>query len=527
MVNRRKNGQRYFEEKTITPLTDDHGIITHFVSSGKDVTRQKATEAALHQNEARYKTILETSSEGFWLIDHSHLTVDVNSSLCTMLGYTKQEMLGKLPTQFTDETNREIFQRKIAREDGNDMQIFEIDLLRKDGTPLSALFHAARLRDEQGAVSGSFAFVTDISRLKRLQQQLKNVNDQLKEQVQEEIRLRMKGLALFEAIYRDSALGIVLADDEGRMAEINPAFARMLGYTPKELQGKTFKEITYPDDTDTNLTLFGELLHHERRSYRMEKRYITKNGTVVWGNLYVSLLSVTDRPAPYVLAMVEDITAAKEGALRQKEQEQLLITQSRMAAMGEMIGAIAHQWRQPLNALAIMLQNMEDAYDFGEMDQQLMSASVEDAMEQIHYMSRTIDDFRNFFKPAKEKEAFNLIDVTDKIVGMLSPQFKASALTFSRHLDREHHPRFEYVGYPNEFKQVLLNLFNNAKDAILQRNDPRLRNVDIRFETNGSNVRIEITDTGGGIPEDALPRIFDPYFSTKGDKGTGVGLFMS
>ena len=228
------------------------------------------------------------------------------------------------------------------------------------------------------------------------------------------------------------------------------------------------------------------------------------------------------------------------------EKERLLIQQSRMAAMGEMIGAIAHQWRQPLNSVAAVIQDLGDAQDFGVLDKTYLDRGVETAMQQINFMSKTIDDFRNFFQPEKGRRLFDVKLAAAEVLKMLEPQFAAhgiscriSCLVHGTSFTEFSVPlqscgEMGLLGYENEMKQVYLNLLLNAKDAILERRAKRHSHpeerghIELEFARQGEKILIRISDNGGGIPEGILERIFEPYFTTKEQgQGTGIGLYMS
>ncbi|ACH37564.1 sensor histidine kinase, PAS domain-containing [Citrifermentans bemidjiense Bem] len=207
--------------------------------------------------------------------------------------------------------------------------------------------------------------------------------------------------------------------------------------------------------------------------------------------------------------------------LRQKEQ--LLIHQSRLAAMGEMLGYIAHQWRQPLNVLGLHLQVLGLSYQHGTFTRELLEQSVEKAMGIIRHLSRTIDDFRDFLVLNKEKTLFQVDEVVVKTVGLIEENLKKAGINIE--VACTNPP--EVNGFPNEYSHVILNLLTNAKDAFSERQTehPVIR-VHSGFE-QGKTV-VTIGDNAGGIPEEIIGKIFDAYFTTKGlGKGSGVGLFMS
>ncbi|MFX4236834.1 ATP-binding protein [Aliarcobacter butzleri] len=209
---------------------------------------------------------------------------------------------------------------------------------------------------------------------------------------------------------------------------------------------------------------------------------------------------------------------------KQKEQEQLLIQQTRLAAMGEMIGNIAHQWRQPLNALGLVLQNLKFSYDMGELDEKMMDKSINKADMLTKNMSKTIDDFRNFFKPNKSKEKFGINENVNKAIELVESTFEHHNIKLEKNFSSD---ELEFHGFPNEFSQVILNILTNAKDAIIEN---KILNPLVIVETKieNDNICISIKDNANGIDENIINKIFEPYFTTKDEgKGTGIGLYMS
>ncbi|MDN5046742.1 HAMP domain-containing sensor histidine kinase [Aliarcobacter butzleri] len=209
---------------------------------------------------------------------------------------------------------------------------------------------------------------------------------------------------------------------------------------------------------------------------------------------------------------------------KQKEQEQLLIQQTRLAAMGEMIGNIAHQWRQPLNALGLILQNLKFSYEIGELDEKMIDKSVKKATMLTENMSKTIDDFRNFFRPNKAKENFKINEGITKAIELIESTFEHNNIKLEKDFVSS---EIEFFGFANEFSQVILNLLTNAKDAVLEN---KIENplIIIQTKIDDEYIYISIKDNGLGIKDEIINKIFEPYFTTKDEgKGTGIGLYMS
>jgi signal transduction histidine kinase len=223
------------------------------------------------------------------------------------------------------------------------------------------------------------------------------------------------------------------------------------------------------------------------------------------------------------------------------ENERILMQQSKMAAMGDMMGAIAHQWRQPLNALGIAVQDIEDCYDMGTVDEKEIRNTIAISMRMINQMSDTIDDFSNFFMPDKSEEVFELCSVVSEVAMMFRPQLisKGIQLSFesSGNVLEGSVNDFEKIkcmediytkGFPNEFRHVVLNIIKNAMDSIEEKAEPDDNCISISLAEENDDLLLSIKDTGIGIPDELGERIFEPYFSTKEEgKGVGIGLYMS
>jgi two-component system, NtrC family, C4-dicarboxylate transport sensor histidine kinase DctB len=206
-----------------------------------------------------------------------------------------------------------------------------------------------------------------------------------------------------------------------------------------------------------------------------------------------------------------------------REKERMLLQQGRLAALGEMISNIAHQWRQPLNELGLIVQELPMVFDRGNFDREYLRSSVARFMKILNHTSKTIDDFRNFFKPDKETVPFSVKEVVYRTLSLVEESFKH--LRIKVEVAAADEP--VVLGPPNEFSQVVLNLLFNARDAFLDRKVEQ-REVRIELFLEGEHAVVTVTDNAGGIPEGILDKIFDPYFTTRGpEQGTGIGLYMS
>lgn len=213
------------------------------------------------------------------------------------------------------------------------------------------------------------------------------------------------------------------------------------------------------------------------------------------------------------------------------KREQILVQQSKMATMGEMIAVIAHQWKQPLNVIALIVQDIEDAYMYEGIDGDYINKAVKSVLEQIDFMSKTVDDFKNFLRPSKEKIRFSLVKSIEDLLFMNEALLKRNGIVIGFDKGRQSDV-YEITGYTNEFKHVILNLINNARDSIsgkeFGKDSGKAGKINIALSKRDDMIIISISDNGGGITPAIIQRIFDPYFTTKPEQeGTGIGLYMS
>ena len=201
-----------------------------------------------------------------------------------------------------------------------------------------------------------------------------------------------------------------------------------------------------------------------------------------------------------------------------------MIQQSRFAALGEMIGNIAHQWRQPLSAISSTASSMQLQMQLKLTNEEELNKSFGTIITYVQFLTQTIEDFRTFFKEDKEKTSFNMLEILNNTMTITSAIYKESDIEVIFNLkDKE----LISYGLPNELSQVCLNILNNAKDALIESKASKRYLIINTYKSKENNV-IEIVDNAGGIPKDILTKVFDPYFTTKHQsQGTGIGLFMS
>jgi signal transduction histidine kinase len=211
----------------------------------------------------------------------------------------------------------------------------------------------------------------------------------------------------------------------------------------------------------------------------------------------------------------------KDEVEKNRQKDHLLIQHSRLAAMGEMIASIGHQWRQPLNSLSLIIQDVREEFEFGQLDEIYIDNFTKESMIQIKHMSRTINDFRKFYKPNNEKSPFSIGSSIEDALSIFSPSLKYDGIE----IEFEYRGELMAYGFPNEYSQVVLNILTNARDAFVLK-DIKNRKIKIQLSETMKFVTAEFTDNAGGIEPALLNKIFDPYFTTR-PHGTGLGLYMT
>ncbi|RLA83526.1 MAG: histidine kinase [Epsilonproteobacteria bacterium] len=210
---------------------------------------------------------------------------------------------------------------------------------------------------------------------------------------------------------------------------------------------------------------------------------------------------------------------------KEKEQSEMIIQQSKMASMGEMIENIAHQWRQPLSIISTAASGIQVEKEYGILKDEVLNTRLQNIIDHTETLSQTIEDFRSFFKPSKEMESFKINVLLRKTENIVNSAYENDGIIIVQNFDKD--KDIYCVGFKNELSQVIINIFNNARDIMLRENTKeKIIKIDLTEENN--NIYIKIFDSAGGISDDILPKIFDPYFTTKHkSQGTGLGLYMS
>jgi PAS domain S-box-containing protein len=354
-----------------------------------------------------------------------------------------------------------------------------------------------------------------ISFVKR-EKELEEINDNLEHIVEDQTKQIKKNLQIMGQyiIYSKTDL-------TGVITEVSDAFCEISQYSRDELLGKQHNLVRHPDMPKA---VFQEMWATIKNNqvWQGEVKNRKKDGGYYW--ISTTITPEYDHEENNVigyLAVRQDITSEKELEANTKK----LYEAEKLASLGEMIGNIAHQWRQPLSALSSTASSIKVENELGLLSKDDINKKMDLMINKTNFLSETINTFRNFLKSDKTYKKLVLEDEIQDALNVVSSTLANNNIPINNMIGKDSKTEVNIVS--GELPQVMVNIFNNAKDILLEKN---VQNPWIKLELSkdGEKNIISIEDNGGGIPEDILPKIFDPYFTTKHQsQGTGLGLHMS
>ncbi len=329
-------------------------------------------------------------------------------------------------------------------------------------------------------------------------------------------------LTLFSTIINNSPISIIITNPSGDIIYVNPHFTNTSGYEKKEIIGEN-PRILKSDDTSDELYKNLWLTITNKKTWGGIFKNITKDKKEYWETALI--IPIMDEKGEIInyLGIKREIT--KEIFLKKQleEKEELMLNQSKHAAMGEMISMIAHQWRQPITTISMAANNILADIELDMLNNQEAKKFANEVSIQTQYLSNTIEDFRNFFKQDKHIETVDLETIFNDTSSIILASLKNNGIDLILNFDKT----IQISTYRRELVQVLINIIKNAKEA-LQETDIKEKKIEVKIISYKDNISIEIIDNAGGIKDEIIDKIFEAYFTTKDQQnGTGLGLYMS
>ena len=324
-------------------------------------------------------------------------------------------------------------------------------------------------------------------------------------------------------VFKNTHDGIMITDDKNKIINVNDAFMRCTGYKLEEVLNQN-PSILKSEKNNPNFyeNMWKELVENNYWDGEIVNK--KKDGTSYVEKLTISAVYNKKNKLTNYIGIFSDISKQKQQEEIIKEKERMLFQQSKMASMGEMLGNIAHQWRQPLSVISVAAGAVKLGHEYeGTYGEKEIIDFLDAINNSTQYLSETIDDFRNFFTQDIENNDFDCVNAINKTLKLLSSDFKYKEINIIfKRIESDN-----IFASENEFKQVLMNIFNNAKYVLLEKVLDEKKYIFIDVYIEGSYINIDVVDNAGGIDENIIDKIFEPYFTTKHKSiGTGIGLYM-
>ncbi|RXJ91239.1 ATP-binding protein [Arcobacter sp. CECT 8983] len=341
-------------------------------------------------------------------------------------------------------------------------------------------------------------------------------NIYMRKQVEKDLRRRIE---FDETLLNAIESPIFWQDSNGVIVDSNTTFCKLLNIDCSELYGKKLTDFIDNANVKEVLKVLEKYKQNEKENY--EFSYVNENKRKIIYLVKKENFYDEKSKSEGSVTIFTDITKEKEIALEKQKNRQFVIQQSKLAEIGEIFSSIAHQWKSPLVEITAIAQEL--FYTKSCKDEKEDDSFVKDIMNQVTYMTDTINDFQNFIMPSNKKVLFNIEDAIKSMLLIVHHNMKYNSIKIS--IEIENNTNLKVFGYKNEFMQSFLNIVNNAKDALLSQ-DYKNRKIDIKLHNEAKELIITIQDNAGGISEKNLENIFEPYFTTK-EEGHGIGLYMS
>ncbi len=477
--------------KKLTSLVMDmyKVLSTNTLKLMRESVKQQKTKVELENERTKYLKLMTLSSDMIFIMDFKGNLLEYSYQTQKSLGYSDEEMknlrLYDWDKNITSEENKKLLQ--IISDKPYKLEAIHT---RKDGSTFNVEISIVKIEIEnQNYV---YASARDIS------QRIQNEN-LIKSQKNE-----------FETIFNYAKDAIVITDLDTNFLNFNQSFLDMTGYSRSELLKKKYNDITINEHKNKNYNALEDVFKYGY-SKDLEEDCLVNGNRKITVNIRMSLLPDKKR----ILLTLKNISNLK-----------IMEQQARLASMGEMIGNIAHQWRQPLSVITTSASGLKLESEFGIITKEYIDECVDNIMKQSNYLSNTIDNFRNFIKGENIIQEVFLNDVINLSLSLITPSLKHNYINLILDIQEDG----KIYGNKNELSEALINILNNAKDVLkykIKKEEDRLLFISTK-KIERDKIQLSILDSGEGISEKIINKIFDPYFTTKHEyQGTGLGLSMS
>lgn len=486
---------------------NEKGEVDSSLTVLSNITDRKEMERAVRRSEEEYRSLYNETPAMLHSADKEGKLTSVSDFWLKTLGYTRDDIIGTRFYDLLPNDSRDYFLGQLLPEfsETGHLENVECKINKKDGQSIDVQFSLIAQYDDAGKVESCLTILTDVSDRKLMERALRRSEEQ------------------FRSAFQTSPQGMALISPAGNWLTANKALCEIFGYTEKELLNIGIRQLTHPDDLDTEVEDIKGMLAGAEESHQFEKRYLHKDGSTIWALASISLVrDETNAPLRFVLQML-DLT-------KRKEAEQQLLQAQKLEAVGQLTGGLAHDFNNLLAVSLISLQLLERTHLDDEKSLKRIRAAL-DATERGADLTRRLLAFSR--KQNLEQKVVDVNSLLQNTKALLKRTL-GGAVQLETHTQEG---LWKVEVDDNQLESALLNLAINARDAMPDGGDLTIEthNVDLNDDYEGAHtevkagryVLIAVTDTGTGIPEDVIEKVFQPFFTTKEvGKGTGLGLSM-
>ncbi|PLY04333.1 MAG: hypothetical protein C0625_16775 [Arcobacter sp.] len=459
---------------------------------------------------SRYEYAVDGTTDGLWDWNLKTNEIYFSKNWKKMLGYEDDEIENDI-SEWEKRIHPDDKEQAIKDIQNNNNKVTEYyqnihRLKHKNGTWVWILDRGRTHFDKDGNAKRMVGFHSNITEIKNLEISLADTKQELTQ---------------LKIVIENAPIGIMIVNTKANITYVNPSFCEASGYTKLELIGLNPKILRFDEDDDLYAELWKTIKN--KKTWGGVIRNKKKNYSDYWST--VTILPILNQEGNIIsyLSLWREIT--KEVYLQKmlNEKEELMLSQSKNAAMGEMISMIAHQLRQPITTISMNANNIIADIELEMFNAEETKKIALNISEQTQFLSKTIDDFRNFFKEDKNIDEFKFKILFDELSSIILASLKNNDIEFNVVCDKD----IIIKTFKRELLQVLLNIIKNAKEALTEESIEK-KVINVEVEDLDTKIKITISDNAGGIKQENLDRIFDAYFTTKDEyNGTGLGLYMS
>lgn len=529
IINKTKNGKTRVVDHIISPWYDEQGNKIGYYDIGSDITDLYKQKQKSKQQSIWFQGIINQLPDIIAVTDEKEMLY-INNALLAFSGYDiladfkkEHKSICELFENSKDYVNNDWLSKAIiATAEGSNLKIKMKN--RSDNSMHSFNISVHQVNNGKHYI---MVFHDDTKYEIEREQLMEEVNTATWELMDTQSTLGAQ-LERFEHAINSSRDGFWDLDMRSNEFFLSPGWKKRLGFEKDEVI--TYKDYTQLINKESITKQVSKMLdlmestpddESQNLSFVIQYTLTTKSGEEIIIDDIGDVLFNEDKKPYRMVGFHRDIS-------RQESQRKVLQSQNRLASLGEMISNIAHQWRQPVAAINTVVNDLEfemELDDLDKVDSERVLQVGNDIKVFTKHLSKTIDDFRNFVKTDRKKEEFSLLEAIESANSIIEHSYIQSSIDYDIRYSIDEN--IQIFGFPRELSQVIINILNNAKDALVENNTTgRSVWIDVKIETDGTSILIE--DNAGGIPEDIMKKVFDPYFTTKHESiGTGIGLSMS